>query len=358
MLLVKQSMIDILEAIQQVCAQTIIPTVDEVFGTPGVDAAFSIMETAKALYRHVEPERIDGYVVIFRSVNQPPTATASLATGLAADFGTYTNATVGNLVLEVGPDGRPYPRTMGNKSVEDLALSSVVYRWQSGHEEFLAGTKRKHVTRLDPSAHSQFAIPTLSNLRDALRRYDLEIIRQSSCLLFREVWHDRSRLFLKAGPESQMRDSLTQFLRARMGADHNVFPEQNVDDSHPVDIRVQTRLKNNRIMLIEIKWLGCSVAEDGHITARHGGGRAQEGADQLAEYLDAQLQSAPTSVIQGYYVIIDCRRRNLTETTISTCHEDGMYYENDELRFDPAHDSSRQDFDPPFRMFARPICAE
>jgi hypothetical protein len=143
-----------------------------------------------------------------------------------------------------------------------------------------------------------------------------------------------------------------------MGAEHDVWPEQVVDESHPVDIRVQPRLSNNRLMLIEIKWLGCSVADDGHITARHKTPRAQEGADQLAQYLDDQRRFAPTRVIQGYYVIIDGRRENLNEGMTEICRLDGMHYEDKELEFDPAHHDTRRDFDPPYRMFARPVCTD
>jgi hypothetical protein len=111
-------------------------------------------------------------------------------------------------------------------------------------------------------------------------------------------------------------------------------------------------------MLIEIKWLGDSAdADDGHVTARHRDARAQEGANQLADYLDEQRQSAPSRVIQGYYVIIDARRRNLAERSTVIGTEDGLYYENKDIVFSDITHFSRPDFDPPYRMFARPVCA-
>jgi hypothetical protein len=109
-------------------------------------------------------------------------------------------------------------------------------------------------------------------------------------------------------------------------------------------------------MLIEIKWLGWSAAEDGHITAKHADRRAQEGADQLAKYLSDQLQSAPSRVIQGYYVIVDARRAQLQEGATTITLANGMHFENRDLEFQPEHDKVRGDFDPPYRMFARPIC--
>ena len=153
----------------------------------------------------------------------------------------------------------------------------MVYRYHGQNEEFLAGAQRKQVRRLDPSSRSQFSVPTFSNLRDALLHYATNNVRESTCYIFRNVWRDANRLFFKAGPESIMRDSLTQFLSNRLGGDHDVWPEQNVNERNPVDIRVQPRFQNNRLMIIEIKWLGDSTADDGHITATVRIGYAADG---------------------------------------------------------------------------------
>jgi hypothetical protein len=349
-------MISIPDLIEKVCNETHVPMVQAVFGKPGVDAVFQIMETAKTLYKHVELERVSGRVVIYRVVSSsaslsPPTTEA------AADFAGLANLSLSDLAFEIASDGRAYQRVL-SQALDDLAKSAVIYHYAAGQEEFIAGSERKPVFRLDSAARSQFSVPTFSNLREALQHYAHENIRESTCKLFEHVWHDSNRLFLKAKPEKIMRDSLTQFLRNRLGADHDVWPEQNVDESHPVDIQVKPRFTNNRLMLIEIKWLGHSVAADGHITARHKSPRAQEGADQLAQYLEDQRRFAPSSVIQGYYVIVDCRRENLQEGAVIITRVDGLYYESRDLILDPAHHEIRQDFDPPYRMFARPICQD
>jgi hypothetical protein len=346
----------IAEMIHKICHETHLPMVQAAFGKPGVDAAFRIMGVAQSLYRHVEPERISGRIVIFQIVESlgEPSAPA----GPAADFASLANLTVTEIVIELASDGQPYLRPGFDVSLEELAKKAVVYHWQANRDEFLAGDERKFVLRLDPSARSQFAVPTFSNLRDALQNYATENVRESTCYLFQKVWSGDNRLFLRAGPEEIMRNSLTQFLKNRLAGDHDVWPEQNVDESHPVDIQVKPRFSNNRLMLIEIKWLGWSVAEDGHVTARHKNPRAQAGADQLAQYLEDKRKFAPSSVIQGYYVIIDCRRENLHESMTTITHADGMFYECKDLLFDPAYDKTRNDFDPPYRMFARPICVD
>jgi hypothetical protein len=351
---------NIADIIFEVCRSTHTPMCEEVFGKEGLDAVIKVMETVQALYKHVDLERISGQVIIFK-VACPVDRRAPLPIGPAADFASLANEVLGDLCFEIAADGRPYAYTLGTSTLEMLARTSVVYHYQGAHEEFLAGSQRKSVPRYDTSARSQFSVPTFSNLRDALQNYASENVRESTCYYFSQVWYDANRLFFIAGPESIMRNSLTQFLRNRIGGVHDVWPEQNVNEKNPVDIRVKPRFSNNRLMIIEIKWLGDSAASDGHITARHRGSRAQEGADQLAEYIDEQRRSAPTSLIHGYYVIIDARRKNLpkyaaTMTTITRAN--GLHYEGQALSFNPAPHLTRTDFDEPYRMFARPVCCD
>jgi hypothetical protein len=348
----------LLDTIMQACRDSHLPMVQTAFGNPGVEAAFQIMEMAKTLYQHVDPERIRGQVVIFRVISPPPEPAPQMPAELPVDFASLANVTIEDLVLEVVPDGRAYRRELGTRTVQEIAVQSVVYRYHAGRDEFLAKTESKVVFRYDASARSQFSVPTLANLRDALQHYARENIRESTCYIFQSVWQDPNRLFLRARPEAVMRNSLVQFLRNRMCSDHDVWPEQIVDESHPVDIRVKPKFSNNRLMLIEIKWLGDSVAGDGHITARHREPRAQEGAQQLAQYLDDQRRFAPSHVVQGYYVVIDARRNNLREAATTISRTDGMHFENIELALNPAPHQTRRDFDPPYRMFARPVCCD
>lgn len=346
------------EIIAAICRETHFPMIQSVFGDPGIEAAFQVIETAKRLYKHVEPDRIVGQVIIFRIV--PPEGSAPLPSpvGPVADFAGLANQTINDLFLEVFADGRVFSRAHMDQTPEDISSNAVVYHYQAGQERFLAKSESRDVFRLDASARSQFSVPTFSNLCEALQHYARENVRESTCYIYNGVWHDANRLFLSAGPEFIMRNSLVQFLRNRIGGDYDIWPEQNVDESHPVDIQVKPKFSNNRLMLIEIKWLGDSVAADGHVTARHRDARAQEGAEQLAQYLEDQRRYAPSSVIQGYYVIIDARRRGLRQGATTITRANGMHYESLELAFNPAPHETRQDFDPPYRMFARPVCCD
>jgi len=354
-------MTNIADIIKDVCRDTHVPMAQEVFGGAGLDAIFQVMETVQELYRHVDLERISGEVLVYKVVSPPANIGSAPGFARPVDFASLANQNIHSLCFEIDADGRPHSRVLGSTSREEIARSAVVYHYAGCQEEFLAGNQRKSVRRYDSSTRSQFSVPTFGNLREALQHFARDNVRESTCYTFRKIWHDENRLFLKAGPESLMRDSLTQYLRNRLGADHDVLPEQNVNEKNPVDIRVQPRLRNNRLIIIEIKWLGDSVATDGHVTAKHRDSRAQEGAKQLAEYLDEQRQSAPSHVIQGCYVIIDARRRNLPATATAgatIARVDGFHYEAQVIAFAPAAHTTRQDFDEPYRMFAGPICTD
>jgi hypothetical protein len=352
-------MTDLLDIIGKVCKEAYEPMVQSVFGDAGVDSVFRIMEIVRTLYKHVEPERIQGEVIIFEVMRTADATPSPILPEPAVDFAGLANQLVKDLILEVARDGRVYLRPLHESAIPtELAKKAVVYWYKAGSEAFLAGSQTKVVTRYDPAARSQFCVPTLANLREALQHYAVENVRESTCYIFERVWRDQNRLFLEAKPEANMRRSLTQFLRNRIGGDHDVIPEQNVDESHPVDIRITPKFSNNRMMLIEIKWLGDSVAPDGHITASHRDSRAQEGAEQLAGYLENQRRFAPSHVIHGYYVIIDARRKNLREGTTTITRVNGLHFEDKDILFQPAPHETRTDFDRPYRMFARPICCD
>ena len=346
--------VSIQEAIVRLCRDTHVPKVEAVFGTAGVDAIFQIMDTAQKVYAHIEPERIPGTLIIFQRVSDG--ISNPVAPGQPIVLATLANSTAAQIVLETSAAGKVWLRTnLDQSDIGTLAQSAVVYRYSNGKEEFLAGTERIDVFQIDPVALSQFSVPTFANLREALQHYNSDSVRESTCLIFRKIWKDTNRLFLNVKPEAIIRNSLTQFLKNRLGADYDVMPEQNVDASHPVDIRISTRLANSRLMLIEIKWLGDSAQKGGKITVRYRGARAQEGANQLANYIDKQKQSTPNRVCHGYYVVIDARRKGLKKGTTKITKSEGLYYEDRKLHFNPAHHTNRDDFDEPYRMFARPI---
>jgi hypothetical protein len=133
--------------------------------------------------------------------------------------------------------------------------------------------------------------------------------------------------------------------------DADVRPEQPVDESHPVDIRIVWRMSNS-VALIEIKWLGASINKTKTKLLRYSESRAQEGANQLAQYLDDNLPKGAEQQTIGYLVVYDARRGNLRFRNGTTSSSKPAEFRNVKLVFDPDHAKTRADFAEPCRMYA------
>jgi hypothetical protein len=242
--------------------------------------------------------------------------------------------------------------------IDPLALAgrAVVYHFNAADFLVLDGALEKVPN--GSGLPSSFGLPTFLELEEALRFYGIRLARRSSCYVLQECWFDENRIYLKNKPEATMRRSLAQYLRSTLRAHElvEVREEQNVDESHPVDIKVTWSL-TNRLALIEIKWLGDSANAEGTAAPTvYRDARANEGATQLAEYLDENLVRAPEHLTRGYLVVFDARRRGVTPFGCEVAPEDARYYQNLEIAFDPRQEESRGDFHLPFRFFLEPAC--
>jgi hypothetical protein len=341
------------DALRDVCRAIHAKMAEVVFGTSGVDALFQIMEVLWRVYRHVEPTRLAGPVIVYRVVeSSAPTPFVKQATS-CSDMNLLIDKMSAGFALEVQASGDILLHGWEAVNIDELRRVAVVYELRAGQESFLAGDQQKQVIKLDRAAVSQFSVDTFNTLREALRAYAGERIRHSSCPMFDRAWADPNRLFFHAAPEEEMRQSLTEFLKVRLGGEYEVRPEQVMDESHEVDIKV-TQVLGNRLGIIEIKWLGDSKAASGKLTS-HRDDRARKGARQLSDYLDQNKVQAPRHIANGYYVIIDARRRGLREDSMTISKQDALHYENLEIAFDPKFHEFRDDYDPPFRMFAEPL---
>ena len=157
----------------------------------------------------------------------------------------------------------------------------------------------------DSSISSLFYSPVYKELDAALIDYDERFARNCICGYLSQMWKDNSRLEFVDKPEHYMRDSLFGYLRTVL-RNHSVKREQNVDASHPVDIKVVWQsIKNNA--LIEIKWLGDSGK------TKYRDARANSGAKQLIDYLSSAKSEEPDKFFVGYLVVYDGRRGSKTD---------------------------------------------
>lgn len=343
------------EALDRLAVDAFLPMVVKEHGDAGGRVIRSLMAALHEIYRFVEPHECRGKIVVFQQVDTSQPGIEGPPSSIA-ELGDLRGRTEEGFVLEITASGRF--RLWPSAGVDPAVLSqhAVVYFYDNGAEHFYAGGESRAVPNVYPGSQSLFAIPTFEELRDALIYYRGRMVRTSWCRVFRNVWFDDNRLFFREQPEATIRRSLEQCLVSTLRGSAEVRPEQNVDESHPIDIRVTFQL-TNRVALVEIKWLGKSKHPDGTLATQYSAARARQGARQLADYLDANHQYAPQELARGYLVVIDGRRWGLNEHSTTVSQEHGFRYANQEIAFKPDYHKARGDFEGPLRMFAEPVCS-
>lgn len=238
--------------------------------------------------------------------------------------------------------------------IAEITPTGFVYQYTPKKEMFHTRTITCDLPKV-PGTDSCFAVSTFKSLEEALSHYKTNVVKHADCLHIKTALHSEERIFFKPHPEYLLRDSLVYFLKARLrGEGLEVRPEQVVDTSHPVDVKVTWGFTNH-IALIEIKWLGKSLNSDTlTFTSNYTDSRARDGATQLAEYLDANAIQVPNHNTIGYLVVFDLRRKSTKINTTQITQVDGYWYENKDIAYNPQYHVIRKDFAPPTRMFITP----
>jgi hypothetical protein len=340
--------------IDEIARDLYIAAINREYGAVGITILKEVMATLRDLFRYVEPEALTHPLILCKAFNADEPILAESPTVTALSPNAIANEITGPCVIQIRANGDLLVWKNTQVDLATISQIAIVYLYSSRQEFFVIKGDHRRIPNPSPTHASIFAIPTFRILREALLDYRNRMVRTSRCKIFSEVWRDDNRVLLKSKPEAAMRDSLAQFLTSVLGGDVEARPEQNVDESHPVDVKV-TWLFTNRHAIIEVKWLGKSIGTSGETTV-YSDARARDGAGQLADYLDKDKVQAAQKVSRGYLVVIDARRRGVTEASTSINEADGMYYEHREIEFDPNYHQLRNDFEEPIRMFAEPIC--
>lgn len=271
--------------------------------------------------------------------------------------GTTLTGEIDAIIIEIREDGSAFLWKDVPAELQGKIEQGIVYRLVQGVESFVVQGASISVPKVIECTVSQFFLQYFTDLKEALLFYRDSMARTSKCHLLRLAWYDERRFWFHSGPEFRLRRSLCNFLIAFLRSDEiELRPEQNVDESHPVDIKVTWRMEN-RIAIIEVKWLGKSRDTETHeITAEYFDQRARDGAKQLAEYLEAHRQESPFGDTRGYLVVFDCRRKLLNPDTKTLSKENGLHYATRDVEYAPAYHVERDDFEEPIRLFLEPVC--
>ena len=346
-----------LDVMRAIAEEMYVPHVQRHFGLPGVEALRQLVSAVRRIYRDLEPSLHAGVLMV---IARPMGVVQTIALGSTAHVITpgqmVQHQVVGDCAVYALPNGR---LEVYGALPDPIQLSSeaIVYTYHDRTERIFVGGETFMIRNPSPAAMASiFARPTFSSLDAALTRYATEVVNKTVCFILDHeadgIWAEDHRLFLRAKPEEIMRRSLHQYLRDAF-PDAEVRPEQVVDESHPVDIKLTWADTTHRA-IIEIKWIGDSVDENGKITTQYRDARANAGAKQLSDYLDSDAETAARLRTRGYLVVFDARRRSLAENQATIDAANGLYYRDREITYDPDYHAQRNDFAIPIRMFAEP----
>ena len=337
--------------------------VRQAFGSDGSSSLSMLLDTVKLLYRDIAPEGISASLTMVSRVTGVDTPEVE-GLELLADLRQIAERMSGtsrHVLVTIESNGRfGFNATTEICDVAIFSGHAVVYRFQHRGDRIIAGDHDEFVPKVSPVQCSMFAVPTLSGLEDALRHY-ASVARETRCRILDKVWAgggDGPRLVLVNKPERIMRDSLEQALSTLLHGDANVRPEQNTDESKPVDLRIDW-YGSRASALVEIKWLGRAIAKQRsegkkESYTEYRNSRARDGAVQLADYLDREKRRSTDTTLKGYLVVFDARRKNVAGPEDRLSKQDAMHFEEREIDYDPKLEDSRDDFAAPQRFFMAP----
>ena len=338
----------------------------EVFGEDGVACLKSLLNGIREFFRAIPPDQMSTtFVFIYRmrddSVDEIGEGMERIATALSLDSLSGHRRHIEDasaILIDVRNDGRyDLLASVTTPSLETLSETSLVFVNEDGVDRFIIGGRSKTMPVLATGAPSNFAVATVADLEGALEKYR-QVAADVSCPILESIWigcRSGHRLVLRNKPEATMRRSLAWFLNTSIKGDVAVRSEHNTDESKPVDLIVNWFGSKMRA-LIEIKWLGDSLTKDSNGTnfTRFRDQRAQEGADQLVDYMDRERSTDPTTSLKGYLVVFDGRRRNVTNPSTAITSENALYYRNKEIALTRDHAAERTDIAPLIRYFLEP----
>jgi hypothetical protein len=338
----------------QVASDHFLPKVEASLGSKGVADAKLLLDRVRELYGVIAYELLPaGLTVILdedgRTADPFLVGTISIAT--LSDLPMHND---GSLTVRFGASGSIVAwKDVATPGMVDPTVIAYHFDGQESEQLLFAD---QIVPLFNPTQlPTLLGAPTFLDIEEALDHYATRQVRFSTCYILARTWRDNKRLMFLPKPESSMRRSLEQHLRSILRDHLTVRPEQTVDESHPVDIRVTWTFRN-REALIEIKWLGKSARANGTtVTKNYTASRAHDGAQQLADYLDAEVIRAPLMNLRGYLVIYDARRRGVSPHSAGVTRANGLHYEGRDIELDSSL-LARPDFGVPTRMFVEPIC--
>lgn len=317
-------------------------------------AVSRLLTHARALHRALEIEHLAPGVELVLSIGAPYRESSGVAVNDLRSLVALMPADRAGVSILLMPNDsyRIEYRAVDDSPVEN-AVKYVILPFS--REVVVTPNESHEIDRLS-GMPSPFALPYFRELETALQDYYTYKARDSSCPHLSLAWADENRIALSNKPEKHMRRSLHDFLSTRLrDAEPVVLQEQTVNETEPVDIRVQW-LDSRRISLIEVKWLGDSVSADGaSMSTPYRDARAKEGYQQALDYMSQQRATLPDHILRSRLVVFDARRAGvrLTDPGTFECSDPWAF-----LASEVDYEAVRTDdpgMEEPIRYFLHPV---
>lgn len=337
----------------RIAQEMFIVGVDKDMGKEGTSLLPNLLRQVRAVHEAISTERLPfGLTVAVSTVPERRMLSGPYATLADASHLTAIHDGVSPLSIQAQPDGQLL--VWATEHPQRPSGDMLIYAYSGPYRESIITPLGSHTVPTS-GFPSYFSVPYFRDLYDAMLHYGATCVREAQCDLIDSAWREPERLVFLPKPEVKMRRSLQRFLRHSL-REHQaieVMPEQNVNESRPVDIKV-TWTSSNRVALIEIKWLGMSARVGAkRYTQKFDGDRARDGASQLVEYLDEYHVNSPGQEVRGFLTVFDGQRLNVKPSSTSLTSAEASFFANVEIEY-PEEILKRPDFDPPIRLYCGP----
>lgn len=352
------------ESVQKVASMVFWSAANEAFGEEGKSYVNRLLNGVREFFKAIPPDQfgasfVFAYPVVAHENWEMGVTITRIATSLSVDdLPAYRRRIedTSAVFITVRPDGCfDLATSNATPSHDQLSKRSLIFLNEDGIDQFIIGGHSEMMPKLVTGIRSNFAVPTVVSLEEALESYRRDAANVS-CYILEKIWvggRNGPRLVFENKPESTMRRSLERFLSTKLEGDVTVRAEHNTDETKPVDLSINwfgSRLR----ALIEIKWLGDSLNSDGTRLTSFRDARAQEGADQLVDYMDREVATDPNATLRGYLAVFDGRRRGIIDAVTPISAEDACYYRGREIVLTRDWAAERIDVAPLVRYFLEP----
>ena len=327
----------------------------EAFGDAGAAALRVLLDGIARIYEQIPPDALAAGITVMMPIAAVAIGPGEQRFDDVSALGLILGRRSERAQVRITPDEAfVLEATQPEHSPVAASNAALVYEHDGTMEQLHAMGTTRPIPRLDSTFASAFAKPTFKEMAEVLDFYARKAA-DCSCDTLAGAWaggKDGARLVLTPKPEEKMRDSLYDTLQKAL-RHASVSREYNTDATRPVDIKVTWHTAPVEA-LIEVKWIGRSLTDGKTPYLNYTPSRANDGAKQLADYLERERANGSSATTKGYLAVFDARRRKVKGPDDPLSKADATWFEDKDVEYAPDHTKTVTGFETPIRFFMRP----